>query len=510
VNGVNQSVKVTGTIDAANPADVVLASQNFGSQPGPRVQYTPGNAPDVVSVPIDIDGNTHRETTKPLPDVSTGQGDYHEVRFDVINYSADGGQTYADKREEFATVNCRCELAGEGQGRTPARIEFDGVTVKDQPGRIVLKSETGTSASSQNPDLCVICCRDHHDGPDVTDRYSDPSANHTHILEAGNEYNEACRLKRINGVFQVFEDWKLATLTVARDQFLQADPGLGNYVNYVAEYVTAAVSESPAPAKPAGRDFGIDRGAGAQLFGRAIYVDRMPQELLDFVRRRISRGESYLEYVPFYEVNLTKLGNWSVATAAGGPQTNASPCPPRNDGTMILCVTNEAIVDEGLSENNYSRGLAVAGHAVGGGSNRAVETANSDNTGVSGSPAINLTTTSVSDYVTVTVNASATQGGVQGKISFCSITGNTKQDRENKLYAALSVSYTGGGGGTCSKSTAGNSMNYSCENIPTGSVVTITPSFSPAGSFHATPASGDFTIGTIVDPAGPSFVICDY
>lgn len=336
-----------------------------------------------------------------------------------------------------------------------------------------------------------------------------PSA--TPVTSTGGAYDEACRLKRINGVFQVFEDWQLKTVTVARDQFLAADPGLANYVTYVQNYVGAYVQGNSAPSKPSGRDFNINQGANAQLLGRAIYVDRMPQNLIDFIADRISDGLSYLEYVPFYEVNLTKLGDWSLNTTAGGAQANASPCPPGDDSAMVLCVTNQPIVDEGLSENNYSRGRAVGGHAPGGGSNRVLETVNTSNTGVTGTFAISAAaSTTQSDYVTITVDVGTTVGGVGGSISFCSITGAGGATRKDNLYAALTVSYTGGGGGSCSTSRSGNNMSYSCSGISTGAVVTITPSFSPAGTNHATPTSGTFTIGTTVDPAGPSFVICDY
>ena len=179
---------------------------------------------------------------------------------------------------------------------------------------------------------------------------------------------------------------------------------------------------------------------------------------------------------------------------------------------MILCVTNEAIVDEGLSEVNYSRGWTVAGHAPAGGSLRVVETARASNTGLTGTPPISTVDDSVtrSDYITVSVDTSATVGGVQGDVSFCSITGSGSTARKDALFAALRVNFTGGGGGSCSKDRTGTSMKYSCDGIPTGSVVTVTPSFSPTGSMTATPSSGTFTIGTTTDPGGPDFVICDY
>lgn len=540
--GVEQQVNVLANVVEIPPGNVALASQPVADRPDPpQIGYTPGLAPEIIAVPIDL-GTGKRETSKPLPDVQA-RGFSNEVSFDVVNYHYEGSESLVDRREEFVTVNCRCALAGPGRGRTPARVAFTGTKLRDAPGKVVAsKPQTGVlltsgpSGESSQPALCNICCRDHHDGPSETlpggstdpNRYQPTaSSDHQHYLRntstgvytaatsVGDPYDEACRLKRINGVFQVFEDWNLQTLTVARAQFLQADPGLSNYVTYVQDYVDAAVRGTTAPTKPSGRDFSIDQGANAQLLGRGIYIDRMPANLVDFIADRIADGLPYLEYVPFYEVNLTKLASWSLNTTGGTAAGNATPCPPGDDSAMILCVTNQPIVDEGLSEINYSRGRAVGGHFPGGGSLRVLETANTGNTGLTGTAALSAAASSAtrSDYVTVGVTAGTTVGGVGGPVSFCSITGGTgaeRNARKDALFAALSVSFTGGGGGTCTKDRTGTSMSYSCEGIATGTGVTITPTFGPAGSMTATPSSDTFTIGTTVDPAGPSFVICDY
>lgn len=536
--GVEQQVSLFASLVDIPPGNVALASVPVAERPeGPQITYTPGAAPEIIAVPIDL-GTGKRETSKPLPDVEA-RGYANQVSFDVVNYHTEGSETLVDRREEFVTVNCRCALAGPGRGRTPARVAFSGTALRDLPGKVVTsKSQTGRvltsgpAGESDQPPLCSVCCRDHHDGPTETvgsttdyNRYKPTdTTDHRHYLRnpstgafteataTGDAYDEACRLKRINGVFQVFEDWNLQTLTVARSQFLQADPGLSTYVTYVQDYVDALVRGSSAPAKPTGRDFDIAPGAGAQALGRGIYIDRMPDELVTFIAARIADGLPYLEYVPFYEVNLTKLANWSLNTTAGASSPNAAPCPPGDDSAMILCVTNEAIVDEGLSEINYSRGWTVAGHAPAGGSLRVVETARGSNTGLTGTPPISTVDDSVtrSDYVTVAVDAGATVGGVQGNVSFCSISGRGAAARKDALFDALRVNFTGGGGGSCTKDRTGTSMKYSCAGIPTGSTITIVPSFSPTGSMTATPSSGTFTIGTTLDPGGPGFVICDY
>ena len=328
-------------------------------------------------------------------------------------------------------------------------------------------------------------------------------------------YDEACRLKRINGIFHVFEDWQLKALTVAQDQFFQADTGTG--IGSYSAYVESFARGNQSAAKPVVRDLTINQGASAQLLGRAIYIDRMPQALIEFVASLPTAEQ--LAYIPFYEVNLTKLADWSLNTTSGASASNASPCPPSNDSTMVLCVTNQAIVDEGLSESNYSRGKAVGGHATIGGINRVLETANTSNTGVTGTAAVSPeASTTLLDYITIAVSAGTAVGAVQGDIGFCAIpTGKNQKPRQDALYAALSVTNSPTAGGACTTHINGNNMGYSCSGIATGTTVTVNLSFNPTttsyGTNNAVLASGSpansVTIGTTLG-SGPNFIICDY
>jgi type IV pilus modification protein PilV len=403
--GATQAVNTVANLVEIPPGNVALASQPVADRPdGPQIAYTPGVAPEVIGVPIDT-GTGKRETTKPLPDVQA-QGDYaHEVRFDVVNYHLEGSQNVVDRREEFVTVNCRCTLAASGRGRTPARVALIGNVLRDQPGAVRTdKPFTGTvrtsgsNAKSSQPELCSICCRDHHDGPSVTvgsdtdnNRYNPTdTSDHQHYLRneitgaypsspasVGDAYDEACRLKRVNGVFQVFQDWKLVSILALPENDLQAGTIQNAYKTYVQDFVKDYVyPTAPDPTPPTPSATTLVPGSAAQIVGRAIYIDHLPDNLVTFLTNptdgRIPNGQPFLEYVPFYELNLTKLANWkleTIDTDAPYPTVDGQTCSGTVSQTTLVgkiaCIANQAIVDETVIDvgvyQNYFRGLLKGG-----------------------------------------------------------------------------------------------------------------------------------------------------
>ena len=371
------------------PGNVALASEPVSDRPdGPEVSYAPGVAPEVISVPIDT-GTGKRETTKPLPTV-VGTSGSNIVRFDVVNYHTVGNNAFVDKREEFVTINCSCEFEAQSSGlaRTPARTIFQNGTTRDVPGKMVLKkrgiyTQTGSNAQP----LCAICCRDHHDYTDADGDYfynpdvpshphysrtatgsNPPSYTFTEVTSGA--YEEACRLKRINGVFQVFEDWKLDTLTVLPGSFLTNVDTQAEYVNYVKDYVEYRVMGGSEPAKPAGRNTSVIDGATKQLFGRALYVE-VPDGLSSFISQKLvddpgARFEDFLDLVPFYDINLTKLADWSSMNQP------------------VVRVTSTDVRTEAANQDTYSRGRAeaVPGASASSVDVRVVASARLGNTGV--------------------------------------------------------------------------------------------------------------------------------
>ncbi|MCM2341283.1 MAG: hypothetical protein NDI87_09005, partial [Rhodoferax sp.] len=95
--------------------------------PGPVVKAQPGVLPDVV--PVTIIGETKRETSKPLPDVSS-KGLSISTEFSSVNYDDDGEQT----QEDFKTLNCTCQFAANGSANPAAYYTYkDGALVVKYP-----------------------------------------------------------------------------------------------------------------------------------------------------------------------------------------------------------------------------------------------------------------------------------------------------------------------------------------------------------------------------------------
>lgn len=122
--GAAQSVSLQGVVYAMDPSRTARATLSPVSTQKPRVNYTPIGVPDAVPVPISTGDGRYKESSKPLPDVSS-KGYSLRTEFDAVSYTTAGGSTKKDAQLEFATVNCVCEFAGQGQGY-PASYFYSG------------------------------------------------------------------------------------------------------------------------------------------------------------------------------------------------------------------------------------------------------------------------------------------------------------------------------------------------------------------------------------------------
>jgi len=385
----SQSVQLRASIPDTPPGVTALASQVLVPSPGPELIYAPGAAPEVISVPID-QGTTRRETNKPIPTVKSS-ADSTTVSFDVVNYNA--STDAITRREEFVTISCSCTFNGTGAGRTPAKVVLVGNTLRDQPGQYVVSGKTiGSPASSQQPPLCEICCRDHHDFGDGNRYKPTDTVDHAHYRKSNltqavtsGDYDEVCRLKRINGVFQVFEDWQLRALTVMPKADLlpgaTPNPSYTTAVeNFVRSYAAkVAVNQTP-PTSLTFSPSAVSVGNGtSQLLARAIYVDNMPANLLAKVKGMLDtdpNDPAALSFIPFYEVHLTKLADWSVYPDLTKVTVTSDP------------IQNDAL---GLVNTLYSRGFVQPQANATAGTAKIIASAKNYNSGVTGTDPINIT-----------------------------------------------------------------------------------------------------------------------
>jgi len=501
-----QQVALSASIPDTPPSLTQQASTDaVGNLSGPLVAHIPGDQPEVIA--IDVGPGLKRETSKPLPTVKK-TADSTMVTFDVVTYHTNNNAVA--RREEFVTISCKCTFDGTGLARTPAKATRVGATLlRDQPGKIVTKT-VGKPADAQQPPLCNICCRNHHDYTDGPDNYRynpEDTSNHAHYLKTNlsaavtsGDYDEACRLKRINGVFQVFEDWNLRTLTVLPKTDLELDaPKADDYRAAVQAFVTdyAAVKASGSGTLPSSLDFtpspvALDPNA-KQLVARAIYIDNMPEDLLTRIDEILNDGDpdndlAALSLVPFYEVHLTKLADWiSRDTAKTKAKVTSNLIPDQNN-----------VVDDGTLDGAgsvYSRGLVQPQTGATTGDTIIIATARRYNTGVTNTAPIN-TTEDNGHVITETVTAGpyyytgtdpegtppaehrdgwmtvSVGGGISISGTFQAATGSPKSPQANKIGEPI-----GTNGAVCTSSAAAAGIeNYSC-TVPvnwTGSITFVT------------------------------------
>ena len=365
--GNEQEINLATIIDFYIPALTSLPGQPSPGGIPPRASYTPELAPDVIDISVDTGEGRFRQTSKPLPDVvRTGQNENTIVSFEVMTYQERDGSSdfFTNRQEEFVTVDCNCRLsATPGLAMTPAHVVWDGNKRFDVKGQWVTK-QTAVEVNNSNAakDLCSVCCRDHHDNDASPVKYvpGTSSGNHTHykadgsVAQAGDIYRESCRMKRVDGILRVFQDWYLRDITIldrlqlSDGQQLQLD-----YQKYVEDLILAEVLDETSPAKPSARTpVQMNEGGGRQLQSRGVYIDRVydlegdhnPQSYTDYVNNELNTDR--LEKVPFAEVNLTQLSVWT------------------SDQPSAVSITNEPVATIADPDNDYygtySRGWATA------------------------------------------------------------------------------------------------------------------------------------------------------
>lgn len=334
------------------------------SMSGPEVSYSPGAIPDIVSITTDLGSGTKQETTKPAPDVKKNSDDV-VVSFDSIVYDGSNNRLI---QSDTRTVYCSCDYQNGLQStRRPARpyslpngiYWFEGLSEEKEWG------------DSDNSD-CTVCCNDHFDVGSSSffeDNFNQFNKGHGHTTDgsspasAGQEYLESCRMLRIDGFFRVMPDWNLIALNVFPPSYLTDADNVQRYQQYiehvVQEYVTIQKSGLPSTTyQPDSFRVWLSTNgdtadfesltelfiASYQLAARAIYVDLMPQSLLDAID---FGDDNWLTKVSFNEVNTTLLANWRV----------------EGDDNDYLKVTNEPVETIVDPENNffgtYSRGYVT-------------------------------------------------------------------------------------------------------------------------------------------------------
>jgi len=424
VTDTQQQIVLSTTIDAYSPALTALADNSSVGGTSLQASYTPEAAPDVIDISV---GNSKlRQTTKPLPDaVKTGADANTLVTFEVVTYypnPLDSTEFFADRREEFQTVDCRCELsATAGSSYPPGHIVWDQDDLDryDTVGDPITKvTATQTGNANAVDSTCNVCCRDHHDADASPIKYvtGTVSGDHNHYMSngsvagVGDEYIESCRYKRIDGVMRVFQDWNFLDLTVMnRNNLVTGDPLQNEYTAYVTQLIKDKIEVTSAAAKPPLRTpINTSVGTIQQLESRLVYIDNVYNEsgsLSTAYSTYVtdSGNVERLERVPFADINMTLLSAWSAPSSA------------------TVSVRNDAVATVSDPDNNYygtySRGLITAHAAAASPGVDITASMNKSNDGITQISVNPSPLGNVVDTVQIIVAATATNITVKGDMT---------------------------------------------------------------------------------------------
>lgn len=384
--GQSHTLQLTGNISPIESlsTDQLNGGLNTASQ-GPKVNYTPGVAPDVISVELG-DGNK-QETSKPLPTVTSKDGQVGKlVQFETVTYKPEVGGNTQQVLQDMASVSCSCSYGSSLTAYLPGQVYSSASNQLYWKAGAMQNKPTGTLDSSVNgqPTLCTSCCKDHFDGsgsgfdnfyaPLNTARVRYNSALST--VTSG-KYVDACRFVRLDGFYRPLPDWNLVKVVVTTADFLAKPANQASYQKYIKYVVKTYIdwqkstlnwTQGASATLPTITDFsawlasnaetggdtttGITVSTGtAQLIARGIYVDVLDPAYLVGIDTSVT---DYLTKVPFQDINLTMLAEWTM-----GPLTLLT-------GSAIdyAVVTNEAVktvVDlNNYYFGSYSRGYMTA------------------------------------------------------------------------------------------------------------------------------------------------------
>lgn len=331
-----------------------MAFNSGGSGEQPVVPHT-GSTDDRVT-PIGVGTDTKRETL--VPGSTTVDG-YVSTAFQSHVYN---NSNELIRTEEFKNVACTCAFDGTStdadQTRAPSYPKWSNArsTYLDVTGPLVTGKAKGCVDNNENgscdanPNIyCEICCRDHHDVPssnttvdrkvydpyrvgDVTDGVANKYRGTSTAVTSGTYY-DACRLKRIDGYWRVYQDWNSVNFLLLPLADLTDASKKATYAAHVKDVLDAIIdsgtnatdgSSVTLPSLPATLDHttssnrvSLTVGEKADSSARAIYVDYIDSDFLTQIRNKKAAGQDYLLHFPFYEIDATSVAAWqsSVGTS---------------------------------------------------------------------------------------------------------------------------------------------------------------------------------------------------
>ncbi|MBF6022767.1 type IV pilus modification protein PilV [Lysobacter niastensis] len=362
-------VRMEDAISGIDPQDSARNQRTRGGRSrGPKVMiYDPSSENGVI--PIAVGDGTSTAATNPKPvNVSRTGDDAVETRYDVLTYAAlSGGTAQAQTRVETTVVGCTC--TNTPTTATVYRPTYWNGLRYTTPVAATYTGQARAASGVTQSRYCDACCGSHHDPSGVQGaKFSPRLTSHQHyrlnngafeVAAAGQNYLEACRLIRVDGIFDVAADLSndYTNLLATANNASSPVPGgtaVTNYQNFVLDYLdhryvaqnpgTSTAStvynnrQSPAPATDAAArqlDDPAEISIAATndtkwLHARGLYVDFLEPEAVDAVVDAKSAcgnvsasvlRSCVLRVLPFTSINLTEIAEWTPIT---GTQVKAS------------------------------------------------------------------------------------------------------------------------------------------------------------------------------------------
>ncbi|MCZ0751806.1 prepilin-type N-terminal cleavage/methylation domain-containing protein [Aeromonas enteropelogenes] len=376
---------------AVSPAESLTQNQFNGgldtSREPPHVVYTPGVAPDVISIQIDQEGRK-QETSKPLPTVTSKDGAVGKlVQFETVTYKPDNGGNTQQVLQDLASVSCSCSYGSSINAYLPgqATLTSSNLLYWNAGSQVIKQTGVLNSSVKDQPALCTSCCKDHFDGNGSSfDQFYSPLhtsrqrySSSLSSVNSGN-YVDACRFVRLDGYYRPLPDWNLIKVIVTSADFLAKAENQTSYQNYIKYVVTTYVTwqkntlnwtSNPTATPPSIIEFAdwlptnaatggdtstkiIMNTGTAQLIARGIYVDVLSP---DNLAKLDLTSQDLLARIPFQDINLTMLAEWSLVPLNGQLTGSTS------DYVGVTNETVKTVVD--LSNyyfGSYSRGYLSA------------------------------------------------------------------------------------------------------------------------------------------------------
>jgi prepilin-type N-terminal cleavage/methylation domain-containing protein len=402
VEGDPQSVAMQSIIsftETGAAKNIIGPSSSGGPYKVPNPSYTEADQ----DISHDL-GDVLKRVSQPVPDTnrSSSQSGDNDITSNTVTsfreeYYNSSNQLIGEN--EFVTVNCYCaQQASTGTGYEPTYLKNNKYVAGNYVSKHVGTVDTGSGLNDQ-PAVCTICCRDHHDTSTAAHLY-DPfrpttdfsSGNHNHYPASSapgfsstantgtSSYAEACRMAWVGGKLKTLQDWRLESLQILPKNYLATSTQLTAYTDYVSSFITQFVMSigtsypSTMPDRTAilasntsrsiiegtstvtlpgvattlgvlatsttSTTTSVASSASAsdwdQLSVRGIYIDYMDFDLINTIRCKIDPANTplaggtysscseygvtaksdYLYLIPFHDVNLTKLAQWTTTNAS--------------------------------------------------------------------------------------------------------------------------------------------------------------------------------------------------